>query len=223
MHSDKEILVDLVLNHLTQLDNESKSKLTKIPVRETALITNSSKTPASKPQQCQQGYHNPNATDHPKEQCWHKHKHLAPDWWKEAQAKRRAQKKSKDNKVAHYHALLTTWINKVNTDHCIILNSGALCHMFNSTQYFTSLQKCDSEHISTGKDGANLPIKGNSKVVLAGRNSLIQLSNFLFVPNLVINLISPGILVSKKQCLVSACGNSFKVFHNGTLAFKGFI
>ena len=67
MHSDKEITVDLVLNHLTQLENDSKSKLTKNPVRETALITNSSKTSTSKHQQCRQGYHNPNVTNHPKD------------------------------------------------------------------------------------------------------------------------------------------------------------
>lgn len=223
MHSNKEVTVNLVLNHLTQLDNKSKSKFANTPVRETALTTNNSKPPSNKPQQCSQGYHNPSATDHPEDRCWHKHEHLAPDWWKEAQAKWRAQRKPKGNKIAHYHALLTTWISKVKADHQIVLDSGASCHMFNSSHYFSSLQECNGEHIGTGKEGANLPIKGKGKVVLTWRNSHIQLSDCLYVPDLVINLISPGVLVSKKHCLVSASGNSFKVLHKGTIAFEGFI
>lgn len=224
MHSDKEITVDLVLNHLTQLNNKKKSKISKSKSHKTALITSERQKPSvPKDQRCRKGFHNPKSKDHPEERCWHKYKNLAPDWWKEAQAKWRAQFNHKDREVAHYHALVTTWIENISTDYRIILDSGASCHMFNSKAYFTELNKEIGDSISTGKEGANLPILGKGTVKLSWRSSHITLSNCFYVPELVINLISPGELIAEKNCQLESRGQQFKLLREDKLVFSGYI
>lgn len=137
MHSDRDISVELVFNHLTQLINKTKAKQRDSKHLKTALIAlDWQKQIVPRDQRCKCGFKNPKSWDHPEDRCWHKHKHLAPEWWKEAQAKWRAQFKSKNKEVAYYHALITTWIEDISTEHQIILDSGASCHIFNSKEYF---------------------------------------------------------------------------------------
>lgn len=146
------------------------------------------------------------------DKCWHKHKHLAPDWWKEAQANWRAQfnSNSKGKEVAHYHSLLTTWIEEINSHNQIILDSGASFHMFNSASFFIDLTPCsEDESISTGKEGAKLPIKEKGTVQLTWKDTSVKLSNAFFVPNLFVNLISPGELIVSKRCSLTSDGNQF--------------
>lgn len=158
MHLDKNVTVNLVLNHLTQLENETQAKSKEVQISSTALITsNNSKKPIPKELCCTHDFHNPLSPDHNEDKFWHKHEHLAPTWWKEAQAKWRAQSNSnsKNKEVAHYHALLMAWIKDVNPNSCIILNSGASCHMFNSPDFFLSLTYSPGDKaINTGKEGA---------------------------------------------------------------------
>lgn len=120
--------------------------------------------------------------------------------------------------------LLTTWIEDINPMNQIILDSGASCHMFNSQSFFSQLNELSGDDfINTGSKDAKLPIKGNGTVNLTWKGSSVSLSNCLFVPDLVVNLISPGELISNKKCSLSSFKNWFSLFADSQLAFTGFI
>ncbi|PLW06368.1 hypothetical protein PCASD_22257, partial [Puccinia coronata f. sp. avenae] len=92
----------------------------------------------------------------------------------------------------------------------IILNSGSSSHVFNNSQYFDQLKLGEFDFIKTGKENANLPIRGMEPDVLHWGNRKIALEGCLYVPNIVVNLISPGIL-DGKNCSVRATGSKFSV------------
>lgn len=227
MHSNKIVTMDLVLNHPTQLENKTKVKSKETKLSNTALISSHPpKKPVPAEFRCRRGYHNPQSPNHPKSKCWHLHEHIAPDWWKESQAQWRAQLNthSKAKEVAHYVALLTTWIKEVNPLNKIIINSGASCHMFNSPLFFSQLNHLSSDDfINTGKEGARLSIKGKGVVKFSWKGSSVTLSNCLYVTNLVVNLISPGKMISSKNCLLTSSKNQFYLFSESKLVFYGFI
>lgn len=111
-----------------------------------------------------------------------------------------------------------TWIEEINPGNQIILNSGASCHIFHSTDFFVQLNHfSNGNFINTGKEGSKLLIKGKGTIQLSWKNSLVTLINFFYFPNLVINLISPGKLsLSKGYSLVSN-GSQFQIYSKKSL------
>lgn len=76
------------------------------------------------------------------------------------------------------------------------------------------------EEIKTGKQGATLPIKWWGTVQLTWGKTSISLENCLFVPDIVINLISAGELNSK-GCTLIAKDSMLSVFKGGKVALRG--
>ncbi|KNZ54014.1 hypothetical protein VP01_3075g2 [Puccinia sorghi] len=230
MHSDKELTVEFVCNHLVQFNNESRAELAESTktTTEAALFTNKGKSTKSNPsgssqsntsKRCRSGYHNPKQDDnHKSDNCWHLHPEKAPDWWRESQAQWKASKeKEKEN---YFISLLTLWIESGDPKTRIILDSGASAHIFNDTRFFEKIELGNFDVIKTGKQGATMPIEGKGTVRLTWGKCSITLENCLYVPTIVINLISAGELDSK-GCSLVAKNSKFKVSKNGELAFEG--
>lgn len=73
--------------------------------------------------------------------------------------------------------------------------------------------------IWTGKEGATLPIKGVGRVTLQWGVSVISLDNCLYIPDILINLISAGALL-EKGCELKAKKGTFDVTKDGITRFK---
>ncbi|POW20412.1 hypothetical protein PSHT_03592 [Puccinia striiformis] len=71
-----------------------------------------------------------------------------------------------------------------------------------------------------GKKDATLPIKGIGRVVLQWGNSIISLEGCLYVPDIVINLISSGGVI-EKGCQIVANQHGFKVSKGELNLFGG--
>ncbi|POW14289.1 hypothetical protein PSTT_03064 [Puccinia striiformis] len=232
MHSDKALTVQFVCNHLTQFNNENRAE-TKEPSssNQAALVSTRSQRsyrnnenragqPGSGssggPKRCTTGYHNPKQdTNHSSDSCWHLHPDKAPDWWQEAQAKWQANKN-----VNYYMSLITLWTDSDSPRSKIVLDSGASAHIFNDTKFFDKLELGDRDVIRTGKKDATLPIKGIGRVVLQWGNSIISLEGCLYVPDIVINLISSGGVI-EKGCQIVANQHGFKVSKGELNLFGG--
>ncbi|KNZ54706.1 hypothetical protein VP01_2878g3 [Puccinia sorghi] len=240
MHSDKDLKVEFVCNHLTQFINESKAEIRESNSSTDAALyagkndkfnrsmrtTKSSGSQDSggnskKDSRCTEGHHNPKQDqNHKSDACWHLHPEKAPEWWRESQDRWKASKDK--NQVNYYMSLVSLWIDHGDPKSRIILDSGASAHIFNDEQYFSKLDLKDSDIIKTGKESATLPIKGTGEVVLKWKNHCITLRNCLFVPDIVINLISPGCL-DEKGCSVVSNRGRFKVVKDNQLVLQGSI
>ncbi|KNZ60492.1 hypothetical protein VP01_1546g3 [Puccinia sorghi] len=230
MHSDKELSVKFVCDHLIQFNNESRAE-TKDPVAttsEAALFSQKSKP--NKPsagsttsKRCKSGFHNPKQdSNHSSENCWHLHPDKAPEWWRESQAQWKASKekgKEKDNE-GYFMSLLTLWVESGDPKSRIILDSGASAHIFNDLKFFDAIECGNFDVIKTGKEGATLPIEGRGSVILTWGTRTIKLENCLYVPNIVINLISAGELNSK-GCDIQSRGLTFTVTKAKRMVFEG--
>ncbi|KNZ48282.1 hypothetical protein VP01_577g8 [Puccinia sorghi] len=228
MHSDKELSVEFVCNHLIQFNNESRAEIkeTSGSNPEAALFSNrgrndknSGKDKPNAPKRCKSGYHNPKQdANHSADNCWHLHPEIAPDWWKESQAQWKAGKGKE--KESYYLALLTRWIESGNPKDRIVLDTGASAHIFNDEKFFLNIKRGDFDVIKTGKQGATLPIRGRGTVQLNWNDTTITLDNCLLVPDIVINLVSAGELDSK-GCTLASKNASFTVSKDDRLAFSG--
>ncbi|KNZ51984.1 hypothetical protein VP01_3740g2 [Puccinia sorghi] len=234
MHSDKELNVKFVCDHLIQFHNEARAEIKEstIPSSEAALFSqkpNSSKTGSNSnsnaPKRCKAGYHNPRQdSNHTSDNCWHLHPEKAPEWWRDSQAQWKASKekgKEKD-KEGYFMSLLTLWIESGDPKSRIILDSGATAHIFNDIKFFDTIQLERSDVIKTGKQGATLPIEGRGSVKLVWGPNSIRLENCLYVPSIVINLVSAGEL-NAKGCSIRSEGQTFLVKKGGRKVFDGTI
>ncbi|KNZ58329.1 hypothetical protein VP01_1951g5 [Puccinia sorghi] len=138
----------------------------------------------------------------------------SPDWWKEEQAKWKASKLEAN----YFMSLLTLWVEKEDNKSRIIMDSGASAHIFNDGQFFTQITQGEFDNIKTGKEDATLPIKGKGTVRMKWGNRVIQLEDCLYVPDIVINLVSAGSL-DKKGCQIHSKAGKFLLRNPG----KGFI
>lgn len=232
MHSDKTLNVEFVCNHLTQFNNESKAESKDSPLSEAALYSGknekfnrsmrlSKSNQNQKGSRCIDGFHNPKQdSNHSSDLCWHLHPDKAPEWWREGQEKWKSNKDK--NHVNYYLSLVTLWINHGDPKSKIILDSGASAHIFNDERYFSKLELQDLDSIKTGKENATLPIKGVGEVTLRWKERCITLKECLYVPDIVINLVSPGCL-DQKGCSLLASDGRFKVNKGPQLVLKGFV
>jgi hypothetical protein len=147
---------------------------------------------------------------------------LAPEWWRDNQAKWRAIKsKSQNSNLTNYFFLLVTlWVNHGDSNSCIILDSGSLADIFNHCNFFSKLEMGSFDVLKTGKAKATLPVVGKGTVVLCWKNTTVALEDCLFVPDIVINLVSAGALV-KKGCSINALTDKFTVKRNNMTVMTG--
>ncbi|KNZ60513.1 hypothetical protein VP01_1542g2, partial [Puccinia sorghi] len=225
MHSDKELNVQFVCNHLIQYNNEAKAETKDDTMTTDAVLFSNKDMRKNNPRfgknknttRCTQNYHNPKQDDkHNTDSCWHLHPEKAPDWWKEEQAKWKARK----SETNYFMSLLTLWVEKGDNKSRIILDSGASAQVFNDEQFFTHITRGKFDEIKTGKEDSTLPIKGKGTVRMKWGNRVIQLEDCLYVPDIVINLVSAGTL-DKKGCQTLSDTGKFLVKKIGTIVLEG--
>ncbi|KAI7935206.1 hypothetical protein MJO28_016844 [Puccinia striiformis f. sp. tritici] len=229
MHLDKTLNVQFVCNHLTQFNNENRAESKEsTSTNQAALVSTKSQRSNRNGQlgsgqnggskRCTTGSHSPKQDqNHSSDACWHLHPDQAPEWWREAQAKWQASKN-----VNYYTSLITLWTENTNPKMRIVLDSGASAHIFNDTKFFSQLELGNHDVIQTGKKDATLPIEGTGRVTLQWSTSTVLLDNCLYVPDIVINLISAGALL-EKGCQIVAKKGSFTVSKEQQDLFKGSI
>ncbi|KNZ54047.1 hypothetical protein VP01_3062g1, partial [Puccinia sorghi] len=198
MHSDKDLKVKFVCNHLTQFNNESKAETRETSSMDAALYAGKNE----KFNKTMRGSKQNTGGNQKASRCT---EDKAPDWWQESQEKWKTNK-NKDQ-VNYYLSLVTLWVNHGNSKSRIILDSGASAHIFNDKRYFSQIEPCSN---------------GMGEVTLRWNDRQIKLQNCLFVPDIVINLISPGCL-DNKGCSVVAKNGRFKVMMSSQLVLQGSI
>ncbi|KNZ56017.1 hypothetical protein VP01_251g9 [Puccinia sorghi] len=168
-HSDKEITPELVLDHLRLYANDQQILVNsggsnkQTPV---SLLTDEEK-------KCRRGWHNPNA-NHPKPNCWFLYPHLRPSY----------EDKKTEASVSSFHSSLS----KLNAT--FVLDSGSSSHMVYDVDLFISLDSSEEGCVKTSSGNDSLSIKGIGTIKLSNEYGNFFLSHVLYVPQLVVNLLS---------------------------------
>jgi hypothetical protein len=170
-HSNKPLTSDLVLEHLKLYSNDQSATANRPSGSRSdpiALYSDASK-------KCKKTAHNV-LSNHPKARCWMLYPHLRPT------------SKNKFNRsesmVSSFHSSFSRSSSQ------FILDSGLSAHMVSNIDLFFALDHTEKGlvHTSSGKD--SLQIKGSGSIKLINKFGTIILHHVLFVPDLVVNLLS---------------------------------
>ncbi|KAI7934024.1 hypothetical protein MJO29_016595 [Puccinia striiformis f. sp. tritici] len=196
-HSDKPITSDLVLDHLRLFNNDqlvisNRSSTSKTEV--VSLFTNASK-------KCKKNAHNVQS-NHPEAKCWMLYPHLRP-----APGTNTGRQESS---VSSFHTSLS------QTSPLFILDSGSSAHMVSNFNLFYAINQTEVGIVRTSSGKDSLQIKGKGSINLINEHGSINLHNVLYVPDLIVNLLSIRCLVLDNY-LVEFSKNSFSIFKYGQL------
>ncbi|KNZ56357.1 hypothetical protein VP01_2422g1 [Puccinia sorghi] len=199
-HSGKEISIDTVIDHLRlHADNQdtraSGSGTRADPI---TLFTDNSK-------KCKRGAHNTLAP-HSESNCWMLHPELRPPYQSKTQ--------KVETTVSSFHASLS------RSPHCFILDSGCSAHMVSNPLLFHTLEHKDLGFVQTSSDSKTLQIKGIGSIRLSNEHGEIFLNYVLFIPHLVVNLISVRRLVLEEYN-INFYKNSFEVIRDNEIKMTG--
>ncbi|KNZ45380.1 hypothetical protein VP01_818g5 [Puccinia sorghi] len=202
-HSDKPITADLVLDHLCLYANDQQilansvgsSKSTSV-----SLLTDDSK-------KCKKGWHNPRSTGHTMPNCWFLYPHLRP-------VQDGDKGKKSEQSVSSFHSSLS----KLSAS--FVLDSGSSSHMVSDANLFISLDHSEQGVVRTSSGEDSLEIKGIGSVKLTYEHGELFLHQVLYVPNLVINLLSVRCL-ALEDYNVQFHKHSFSISRNNNLLITG--
>jgi transposase InsO family protein len=172
---------------------------------------------------CAAGYHNPESDTHVKSRCWFLHLHLNPHL--KVQANKEKGKSAtnyntttaQENQPAEYYAHVMG--NNTNKN-AIILDSGAIQHMFNSIDFFVSAEPTLVYIVTgSGKESSESAAthKGIARINVGG--ATITLKKLLFVPHLSTNLVSFAQLV-KESAMIKRVDDGLEILLNGNHTLK---
>ncbi|MBW0535429.1 hypothetical protein O181_075144, partial [Austropuccinia psidii MF-1] len=205
---------DLVLSKLQDYcDNSSSQNENPISHSPSALVSESVH-PYRILHYCANGKHNPNCTTHSKEECFAENPHLRPRC---TNKKRAINNRDASAHLSTAQALVTGTTSRQEE---LIIDCGAMHHMFNSEAFFSSINKTPPMNVSTGDSGSSLRAKGVGTVTISCNNHLFTLNNCLFVPNLNCNLISLLELFNGKL-LINRTSDQFTLESNSNKIISG--
>ncbi|KNZ46291.1 hypothetical protein VP01_7397g1, partial [Puccinia sorghi] len=189
----------LVLDHIRLYANNQQSLST--------TGSSSRQTPVSlltdEERKCRQGWHNPNA-NHPKPNCWFLYPHLRPSY----------EDKKTEASVSRFHSSLS----KINAT--FILDSGSSSHMVSDMDLFISLDSTEEGCVKTSSGNDSLSIKGIGTIKLSNEFGDLFFSHVLYVPQLVVNLLSVQCLVLD-QFDVQFKKHSFSITQDNITVMRG--
>jgi hypothetical protein len=196
-HSDKELTSDLVLDHLRVYHNDqaaiaSTSSGSKNEV--VALFSDASG-------KCKKSAHNV-LSNHPESKCWMLYPHLRP---KNGQF---------ESTVSSFHTSLSNFASQ------FILDSGSSAHMVSNLKLFFAIDLTEKGVVRTSSGKDSLKIKGIGSIKLLNEFGTTILNNVLYVPNLVVNLLSVRCLVLDNYH-VEFSKNSFSISKNNEVQMNG--
>ncbi|KNZ44831.1 hypothetical protein VP01_8781g1, partial [Puccinia sorghi] len=202
-HSEKEIKPELALEQLRVYYNDqlamggggSGSKNDPI-----ALVTDSSR-------KCKKGAHNP-LSGHSESNCWMLYPERRPVFPSKPRGSRTKAT------VSSFHSSLS------QSPFQFILNLGSSAHMVSNPNWFCVLERKDLGFVCTSSGNESLKIKGIGTIRLINEIEEILLNQVLYVPDLVVNLLSVRCLILNNNT-VSFLKNSFEIHHHDKLKMKG--
>lgn len=169
-HSNINITPEIVMEHLCLYANYlSIINKKQNNVDSLSLYTRDDK-------KCCKNAHNPLA-NHPQSQCWMLFPNLRP-------ARDSSSSQVKEVKVSSFHCQTSPSLN------FFILDFGASAHMTSNYSFFTNLILGQEGVVHTGSENMDMTIEGQGTAVLSNELGSLVLHNFLFVPSLLLNLIS---------------------------------
>jgi transposase InsO family protein len=200
-HSDKPLTTTLVLDHLKLYSNDQAATANRgsgsrsDPI---ALYSDASK-------KCKKTAHNV-LSNHPEAKCWMLYPHLRP-------ASENKNNRS-ESMVSSFHSSFSQSSSQ------FILDSGSSAHMVSNINLFFALDRTEKGlvHTSSGKD--SLQIKGSGSIKLINEFGSLILHHVLFVPDLVVNLLSVRCLVLDDY-IVEFFKNSFSILKHGKMKMNG--
>ncbi|MBW0471577.1 hypothetical protein O181_011292 [Austropuccinia psidii MF-1] len=142
---------------------------------------------------CTNGKHNPKRMTHKKEECWAENPQLRPN--------QQDNKREKFQSTAYFltaKALITSSSNTQSGSIQVILDCGAMHHMFNSKTFLISLRNSSPFSVTIGDSRSSLRAYGIGTVELYCKYQPLILNDCLFVPNLSCNLVSLLTLFERK-------------------------
>ncbi|MBW0535982.1 hypothetical protein O181_075697, partial [Austropuccinia psidii MF-1] len=192
---------------------------TNIPVTASAHLSESA-GPYKITYYCANGKHNPNCTNHTKEECFAENLHLQPP-------RRDNKRKTGPNRspAAHFVSVAQAYItgnNPSSSDLFLIIDCGATHHMFNTREMFVDFKETPNVQVSTGDSSSSLWSNGIGTVNILCNGKCLSLKNCLYVPNLNQNLISL-LELCQENISIKRSNNSFSLETNGTTILKGTI
>jgi transposase InsO family protein len=148
---------------------------------------------------CKTGAHNPFSNSHTKANCWM----LYPE-----------------KRTEHYNRLTAKEANvrsfssfSFNHPNSFVIDSGSSSHMVSDKSLFITLDKSKKGMINTSCGANTLAIEGKGTISLKFNDNPILFHNVLYVPNLVVNLLSLRHLLLE-QCKINFEINHFSVLKN---------
>ncbi|MBW0485030.1 hypothetical protein O181_024745 [Austropuccinia psidii MF-1] len=179
----------LVLDKLSELlqHKNTKDSFQKVIKTEktdsSTLLTNSSDYPYKITYVCCDGKHNPKNTTHKPENCWAEHPELRPP----PRNKNKKKSSEAETRQTGLEALLTHQKSS-SFPSTLVIDCGAMHHMFSDKSIFTELILTPEEKIATSNPRSNLTCKGKGTVKIEVNKKLLTLYNCLYVPNITKNL-----------------------------------
>ncbi|MBW0535083.1 hypothetical protein O181_074798 [Austropuccinia psidii MF-1] len=186
---------DLILTKLQDFVNNTRIQPTRQQNDPTALSTSAQNQNYKITYYCTNGQHNPNCTNHTKEQCFSEHPNLRPP--RRNNKRRLPQSNPPSAHPSSAQALLTGTL-KLKTHYQLIVNCGATHHMFNNRNHFSTFKTIPLLKVSTGNASSSLTAEGIGSINILCNETALTLENCLFAPNLTCNLVSLLELVQDK-------------------------
>ncbi|POW01580.1 hypothetical protein PSTT_12373 [Puccinia striiformis] len=176
-HCGTPITPTLVLYHL-KLYADNLASSSKVSKPQVALFTDEFI-------KCKPGSHNPKA-HHPYEQCWKVFPHLNPY----------LRSNSTKGTVNRSEISVSSFLSSLSSPFPhFVLDSGSSAHMTSNLNLFTSMKLKEEGVVKTSSGSESLKIKGSGTIKLSNQFGDFSFSNVLFVPDLVVNLLSVRCLV----------------------------
>ncbi|MBW0466575.1 hypothetical protein O181_006290 [Austropuccinia psidii MF-1] len=155
-----------------------------------AVALNRKTFPSKTVHYCAKGKHNPLVKSHGTKICWQLHQELRSERMKE---------KAQSN-FTLARALLTQKGNKPTTA-SLVLDTGALNHMFKDKRFFSSISPCYRK-ILPGWNSSSLKAEAiRTAKIINWRGKTWNLHNSLYIPALTTNLLSLTHLASSETTI----------------------
>ncbi|PLW49458.1 hypothetical protein PCASD_01967 [Puccinia coronata f. sp. avenae] len=206
--SDEKINPERAMELLRIYDNDRNSKSNGSGSRLNPIALHTTFTDTSDTR-CRKGSHNTTAPNHDLAHCWNVYPDKRPP---------RFQNQGKKEKT---ESTVSTFLSSISTRSSqFILDSGSSAHMVSSRELFHTLELKDLGIVRTSSAVDSLQIKGVGSIMLKNDLGDLVLEQVLFVPDMVVNLLSVRCLVLQ-DFSVYFLKNSFEIKKNNKLIACG--
>ncbi|POW01072.1 hypothetical protein PSHT_12684 [Puccinia striiformis] len=204
-HSDKELTTELIFKHLNQFANDQKTLLSTPGHLKTSRVPQTLLNTFTDPNmRCKKGAHNSLSTNHPYDNCWFAFPKLRPAF----------PPRPETTVSTSFHSFIAP------SDSSFVLDSGASAHMVANKNLFFALQIKEEGLVRTSSGSDSLKIMGSGSIKVSNKDGDLVFHNVLFIPDLVVNLLSVRSLVILNYN-VQFHKNSFSISKDNKLVIDG--